>query len=129
MNAIGNFWTMQLLEATKTRSQSTTYAKWGTLKGDESGSCGDGVTVTCKEDAAHTPWSWDDVNDSTNYAGELALDPAAVADYYFDGDSFSQQYTRNKYLEQLKKQGFNDNFLPNGWPSQLKLSDLYQKIQ
>ena len=129
LNAIGNFWTFQILESTTDRDQANTFASWGTLKGDDGGTCGDGVTITCSEDAANTPWGWDDSNDGDNYKGELALDPAAVVDYYFDGGNFSPRYTRNKYLEELKKGGFTDTFLPNGWPSQLTLSQLYLKLE
>ena len=56
LNAFGNLWTMQLVESTKTSSQSTTFAKWGTLKGDTGGSCGDGILATCSTNAAHMPW-------------------------------------------------------------------------
>jgi hypothetical protein len=128
LNAGGNFWTMQMVEATRAYEQTTAYAKWGTLKGDAGGTCGDRPHTTCPKDKANTPWGWDDVNDGDNFAGELALDPAAIADYYFNGDNFNWKYTRNKYLEELKRQGFNENFVPSGWPSKLKLPQLYEKL-
>lgn len=128
LNAIGNFWTFQLLESNSPSGQRKTFASWGTLKGDDGGSCGDGLTVTCSENSAHTPWGWDDGDDGPNYSGELALDPAAVTDYYFNGGNFDNKYSRNKYLQELKTGGYSDTNLPNGWPSQLKLSELYQKL-
>lgn len=128
LNAIGNLWTLQIFEASTSSSQAKTYNSWGNFKGNGSGSCGDGVTVNCSENAANAPWGWDDGDDGPNYNGELALDPAAVADYYFNGSTFNKTYTRNKYLENLKAAGYDDNFKPAGWPSQLKFSDLYSKL-
>ena len=129
LNAFGNFWTMQIIESTKTSSQSTTFATWGTLKGDTGGSCGDGILVSCATNAAHMPWGWDDGDDGPNFAGELALDPEAIVDYYFNGlGNFERQYLRNKYLEDLKKQEFDEDFLPNGWPKDLSLEELYSKL-
>lgn len=124
LNAIGNLWTMQLIESIRSQSQSTTFASWGTFKGD----C-NAVTSICSTNAANAPWGWDDSDDGPNYAGELAFDPAAIVDYYFNGlGSFGRQYQRNKYLEELKKQAFDENFLPNGWPKQVKLKELYNRL-
>lgn len=128
LNGVGNLWTLQLFEATTPSSQAKTYNSWGNFKGDGSGNCGEGLTVGCSDNAANSPWGWDDGDDGPNYNGELALDPAAVADYYFNGSTFSPHYTRNRYLENLKSNGYDDNFKPNGWPSQLKFSELYQKL-
>jgi len=129
LNGVGNLWTMQLFEATMQSQQAKTYNTWGNFKGDGSGGCGEGITVVCSENGANAPWRWDDHDDGPNFDGELALDPAAIVDYYFDGSTFSQIYTRNKYLENLKTDGFNDNFKPNGWPADLKFSELYAKLQ
>lgn len=120
-------WFMQMFEAALSYEQSIAYAKWGTFKGDNSGGCGN--VLKCPPDKANTPWGWDDENDGDNFKGELALDPAAVADYYFNGVRFDENYTRNHYLENLKRAGFKQSFLPRGWPSQLSLEDLYNKLQ
>ena len=50
-------WERQLQEVNR---RGLTFATWGTLQGDKTGGCGDGVTVTCAEDAANAPWGWDD---------------------------------------------------------------------
>jgi hypothetical protein len=122
--AAGNIWAQQLIQS------PATFAKWGTFNGDEGGGCGNGATVTCSTDAARTPWGWDDGDDGPNYAGTLALDPAALVNYYFKGfGSFNLNYTNNKYISDLKQKGFTDANLPSGWPGQLKLSELYQKVQ
>lgn len=124
-----NLWLLQIFESLQTRDKANTFAKWGTLKGDEGGSCGDGITVTCAEDAAHLPWGWDDEDDGPNYAGALAIDPASLVSYYFSGlGNFSLKYTRNKYISDLKAQGFTNTFKPNGWPSQVNFTDLFAKL-
>lgn len=126
----GNLWTLQLFEANQIRSKAKTYAKWGNFKGDENGGCGSGVTVTCSTDGANAPWGWNDGDDGPNYAGALALDPASLVNYYFKGlGNFSLVYTNNKYLKDLKLQGYNDSFKPIGWPLQVNFSTLYAKLQ
>ena len=50
-------WELQLQEVNR---PGLTFATWGKLQGDTTGGCGDGVTVTCSEDAANAPWGWDD---------------------------------------------------------------------
>lgn len=123
-----NLWDLQLFESTNAVAHRT-YATWGWFMGDKSGGCGDGVTMVCAVNSAGAPWIWDDDNDGTIHPGAMALDPALLAHRYFSGlGNFSLTYTRNKYLQDLKKQGFRDNFKPMGWPSQLVLSDLYKKI-
>lgn len=128
LNAVGNLWTLQIFEASTSSSQAKTYNHWGNFKGNSSGSCGDGITVTCADNAANAPWGWDDGDDGPNFNGELALDPAAIVDHYFNGATFSPNYSRNKYLEDLKNAGYNDSFKPNSWPSQLIFSELYAKL-
>ena len=106
------------------------YATWGKLEGDDSGSCGDGITITCSENAANMPWSWDDGDDGSHLqAGMLGLDPAYLVDQYFDGlGNFSLEYTSNKYLEDLRSQGYTDAFRPSGFPSAVSLDALYGKL-
>jgi hypothetical protein len=106
------------------------YAGWPNLAGDESGGCGDGVTVTCSENAANLPWGWDDHDDgSALQAGMLALDPATLVDRYFDGlGDFSLEYVDNRYLEDLRFQGYDDSFEPVGFPSSLSLDEMYGRL-
>lgn len=135
----GGLWEVQLSEAKMPSSASKIYHTWGTFKGNKGGGCGNGVTVTCSENAAHLPWAWDDHDDdrvvvnnvvhSRIPSGELALDPAHLVSVYFNGlGSFSQQYLRNRYLSDLRNRGFRQGNLPNGWPSQLNLDQLYTKL-
>jgi hypothetical protein len=106
------------------------YADWGSLAGDESGGCGDGVSVTCSEDAANMPWAWDDHDDGgALQAGMLGLDPATLVDRYFDGlGDFSLDYVANRYLEDLRFQGYDDTFRPDGFPSALSLDAMYARL-
>ncbi|MDH3503812.1 MAG: hypothetical protein OEZ41_04010 [Nitrospirota bacterium] len=135
----GGLWEGQLAEAKQSSSATKIYHKWGTFKGNKGGGCGNGITVTCSENAAHLPWAWDDHDDdrvvvngivlSRIPSGELALDPAHLASVYFNGlGSFSQQYLKNRYLSDLRNRGFRQGNLPNGWPSQLNLDQLSAKL-
>jgi hypothetical protein len=135
----GGLWDTQLSEAKIPSSAAKTFHKWGSFKGDKGGGCGRGITVTCSENAANLPWAWDDHDDdrvvvntvvlSRIPSGELALDPAHLVSVYFNGlGSFSQQYLRNRYLSDLRNRGFRQGNLPNGWPSQLNLDQLYTKL-
>lgn len=120
-------WSRQLSEALVSRSAADTFATWGTLKGNESGSCGDGITVTCSEDSAHLPWAWDDGDDDVANA-VLALDPSILADVYFNGFTYESSYMANVFLRDLKTRGFNAGNLPRGWPSSLNISQLLLKV-
>ncbi|CAL9555264.1 hypothetical protein SUDANB95_04482 [Actinosynnema sp. ALI-1.44] len=70
------------------RDDSTTYASWGTFRGDNG-----------KDNAANTAWGWDDGNDGSDLQrGALANDPAYLVSVYFaNRGSFSLTYTRNAY--------------------------------
>jgi len=127
LNAFGNLWTLQIFEAQRERDESSTFATWGTLKGDKGGGCGEGRP--CTSDAANAPWGWDDEDDGPTFAGEMALDPAHLVDHYFDGlGDFSHQYLRNDYLENLQELEYGPDFLPRGWPDELDLAELYSKL-
>lgn len=120
-----NLMFLQVYDWNKDYDQAVTFAKWGTFKGDNGGGCGVPFK-TCPNDYCNSPWGWDDKNDGPkNYPGILALDPAGIAASYFEGISFSQEYTRNEYIAQLKKQ----NSLPKGWPSQIDTNRLFSKLQ
>ncbi|MFD3911819.1 hypothetical protein [Streptomyces sp. NPDC058603] len=70
------------------RNNSETYAGWGAFRGDNG-----------KANAAHTPWTWDDMNDGSDLqAGVIATDPAYLVSRYFGntGD-LSLTYLRNPY--------------------------------
>lgn len=70
------------------RNDSTTYAGWGTFRGDNG-----------KDNAANSAWGWDDGNDGGDLQrGALANDPAYLVSVYFaNRGSFSLTYTRNAY--------------------------------
>lgn len=126
----GGLWSKQLLEASKSSTQSLTFNKWGNLKGNSDGGCGDGVTLTCADNSANAPWNWDDSDDGDVHSGMLALDPAATVKKYFTvPGGFSITYTNNIYLTQLKSKGYSSQNKPIGWPSALNLSTLFTKLQ
>nr|WP_315221778.1 hypothetical protein [uncultured Flavobacterium sp.] len=51
-----------------------------------------------KSGGANAPWAWNDGNDGIVQGGELATDPAKLADNYFDGvGNFSRTYINNNY--------------------------------
>ncbi|HEV8700669.1 MAG TPA: hypothetical protein VGV60_05295 [Candidatus Polarisedimenticolia bacterium] len=128
----GGLWERQILESGRSRDASLSFASWGHFKGNESGGCGDGITVTCSTDSASPPWGWDDGDDGPTFAGEMALDPAHLVDMYFDhgagGGSFGQAYVRNRYLEDLRTAGYTSAFLPRGMSGSLDLDAMYAKL-
>lgn len=118
-------WPAQFPQSTS----NLTYSTWGTFRGNDSGGCGSG-TKSCSANSANTPWGWNDQNDGPVGKGELALDPAHVADHYFNGlGSFSTTYVRNAYLSDLQARGFSSANRPAGFPSELDLNALYAKVQ
>jgi hypothetical protein len=122
-----NLWTLQLFESAQTSSHNT-YHTWGSFIGDKTGGCGNGSTVLCTTNAASPPWGWAFSN-YEKYRGLLALDPAKTVNDYFKGlGNFSLIYSTNKYLVDLEKSGFTDTNLPYGWPTNQKISYLYEKI-
>ncbi|WP_367129826.1 hypothetical protein [Saccharothrix sp. HUAS TT1] len=70
------------------RNSSTTFASWGTFRGDNG-----------KDNAANSAWGWDDANDGSDLPrGVLATDPAYLVSAYFaNRGDFSLTYTRNAY--------------------------------
>jgi hypothetical protein len=68
------------------RSDSQTFASWGTFAGDNG-----------KDNAANAAWGWDDKDDSVA-RGAMATDPARLTDSYFNGlGQFSTDYVKNAY--------------------------------
>lgn len=143
--APGGLWERQLAEAGLPRASAQTFAQWGKFKGNESGGCGRGLTVTCVGDSANLSWKWDDGDDarirvgtassgapiyaSEVQPGEMALDPAHLVDLYFDGlGNFSHKYLRNRYIADLRSRGYGPGRLPRGWPAQLDLGSLFLKL-
>lgn len=123
VNLFDSVWFLQL-------TNSAPFATWGKLAGDESGSCGDGVTITCAENAANMPWSWDDGDDGDQVlAGALALDPATAVDVYFNGlGNFSHHYISNQYLTDLRNNGYSNAFRPSGMDSRIDLDAMYTHL-
>ncbi|MFJ4844739.1 MULTISPECIES: hypothetical protein [unclassified Streptomyces] len=70
------------------RNTNPPYASWGTFAGDNG-----------KDNAAHTPWGWDDTNDGSDLQrGSIAPDPAYLVSVYFGNTApLSLAYTRNTY--------------------------------
>ena len=82
------------------RFNSTLFANFGSFAGDKSDGCGAG-TIGCDENAANTPWGWDDHDDGPA-RGALATDPAGVAYNYFRiPEAIDGVYTYNPYLTPL----------------------------
>lgn len=79
------------------RGNPTLFAGYGSFAGDKSNGCGSG-TIGCDENAANTPWGWDDHDDGPS-RGALAHDPAGLAYNYFRiPESTASVYTYNPYL-------------------------------
>ena len=131
INLFPGLWREQVQQASLPRDDAETYATWGSLKGNESGSCGDGITVTCSEDSANLPWGWDDEDDGDPEdisRGLLALDPALIVDRYFSGVTAETEYVDNRYLLELGDAGFGPGNLPRGWPEDLDMGALLAKV-
>lgn len=93
------------------RQNSALFANFGSFAGDKSDGCGAG-TIGCDENAANTPWGWDDHDDGPA-RGALALDPAGLAaNYFHTPEAISGIYTYNPYLAP-----FADNQLSDLRPS------------
>ncbi len=121
--ASNGLWQQQLSEATLSRDQAQTFARWGAFKGDKGGGCGNGVTVECSTDSPHPPWGWDDQDDGPSYVGEMALDPAHLTAHYFSNlGNFSTKYLRNRYAADAKARGYRHGNVPRGWSKEIKLA-------
>lgn len=105
----GGLWEHQVLEAWWTSTQ--TFYGWGVLRGDESGSCGSGITVDCVTNAARAPWAQDDIDDNP-LPGENAFDPIHFTQSYFGGlGDFDTFYIHNVYLADMQT-AFNSLGIP-----------------
>lgn len=122
-------WPTELAEAAGGYTGDTFY-QWGNLRGNDSGSCGDGVTLTCSENSAKMPWRWDDDDDgSIAQPGVMALDPVLLVDHYFDGlGDFSDVYVSNRYAEDLRDAGWSNANRPHGLDEDLDLDKLYDRL-
>ncbi len=79
------------------RAQSPLFASFGSFAGDTGGGCGGGA-IGCSTNAANAPWGWDDGNDGPVLRGELATDPAKLAEEYFNvPEGLSVGYTWNGF--------------------------------
>jgi hypothetical protein len=131
LDFVPSLWSLQIGQARKSRSDSETFASFGTLKGDRSGFCGlfppPPISRGCSTDSAHLPWAWDDEDDPNVFAGELGLDPAHAAHLYLASVGVEDQYSRNPYLSDLGAAGFGSGDEPRGWADQLDLGQLLDK--
>jgi hypothetical protein len=83
------------------RFDTTTFASFGTFRGDSGGGCGDG-SPSCGNNSANAPWGWDDGNDGPMFAGELAFDPAHLVDEYFNATTpIARDYDCNLYAVEV----------------------------
>ena len=122
-------WQRQLDEAQLSRDQAQTFAKWGALKGDKGGGCGNGITVECATDSPHPPWGWDDHDDGPSYVGEMGLDPTHLTAHYFSGlGNFSTKYLRNRYASDLKARGYRHGNVPRGWSKEVQIPNTGQTV-
>lgn len=128
--ATNGLWSQALHEANMSSTSSSTYHEWGTFKGNNSGGCGKGAAfASCKNNAANTPWGWDDNNDGNSYRGEFALDPVHLVDHYFDGlGNFSNKYINNQYAQDLQQRGYNSGNLPRGFADKLNLNQVFSSL-
>lgn len=128
MTEPNGLWARALLEAPVSSASAYTFNSWGNFKGDTGGGCGAGLP-TCSANSANTPWGWDDQNDGNNYRGAMALDPISLTDYYFNNlGVFSGNYLNNIFLGDLQAAGYNSNYSPAGFPTEINLSQLYTKL-
>jgi hypothetical protein len=78
------------------RDNPALFASAGSFAGNSSGACGRGV-FSCRANAAHAPWAWDD-NDDRQPRGALANDPARLVKSYFSiPEPLSLSYSFNPY--------------------------------
>lgn len=78
------------------RDNPALFSTRGSFAGDGGGGCGRGA-FSCRSNAAHAPWAWDDSDDNLP-KGALAVDPARLArDYFKVSEAMSVSYTFNPY--------------------------------
>lgn len=78
------------------RDNRTLFASRGSFAGDGGGGCGRGA-FSCRLNAAHAPWAWDD-SDDRQPKGALAIDPARLAkDYFSVPEPMSLSYSFNRF--------------------------------
>lgn len=121
-----SLWNLQIYQAV---NPGNTYAWWGTFIGNDGHDrCGQGVFITCSENSASPPWGWDNSYDKLP-RGILAIDPVSIVTTYFSNlGEFSLIYTKNKYLHDLKKNGFNNANKPVNMPADLNLDEIYTRL-
>ena len=79
------------------RFNPSLFAGFGSFAGDKSDGCGAG-TIGCDENAANTPWGWDDHDDAPD-RGALASDPAGLDwNYFHIPEAIDGVYTYNPYI-------------------------------
>lgn len=117
-----SLWSQQLAEANLPLEQRITFSKWGYIKGNKSGGCGDQFMIRCTQNNVRAPWAWN--------GGDIALDPARLIDQLFNqlGD-FSFCYLDNSYLEDLKSnKDFAVAVKTNAWPRLKERVTLFEKL-
>ena len=85
------------------RGDVATFDRFGFFRGNSGGGCGNGATVTCSDNAANSPWGWDDGDDGPVFAGEMTFDPAHLVGRYFrTSTAFSPYYEHNPYAIEIE---------------------------
>lgn len=104
--APGGLFAQQLAEDLIAVEDRVTYrAEFGGFRGDEGGGCGDGL-ITCKSNAAGTPWAQDDASEPAP-RGAPVLDPADMVRHYFVGfDDYDLDYVVNDFIVSLRDNGY-----------------------
>jgi hypothetical protein len=117
-------------EANMSEANASTFASWGSFKGNTSGGCGKGaIFASCGTNSANTPWGWNDGNDGDSYRGEFGLHPMHLVEHYFSGlGNYSHQYINNRFASDLQRAGFNSANKPQGYSDKLDLNSLYTTL-
>ncbi len=117
-----SLWSQQLVEANLPFDQRITFSKWGAIKGNKSGGCGDQFMIRCTRNNVRAPWGWN--------GGDIALNPAQLIDKLFlQLGEFSFCYLHNPYLEDLKNSPhFAKAQKTNSWPKFYNKQKLFEQL-
>jgi hypothetical protein len=105
--APGGMWEQQMAEVLVPLAEREAFFGFGWFRGDESGGCGDGAFIKCKENAAGAPWAQADSNEPRAERGATAFDPADIIRYFFVGfDDYHLDYVANPFITSLRDYGY-----------------------
>lgn len=123
-------WQQAMHESSLSTASASTFASWGTFKGNNSGGCGKGAPfASCGTNSANSPWGWNDGNDGESYRGEFALHPIRLTEHNFSGlGNYSRKYINNRFASDLQRAGYNSSHKPQGYSDKLDLGLLYNDL-